>query len=937
MRIRSGYSFRTAYGFPRDVLPCIETPFAPLTDRGSCYGFNQWRKLCAKAGKKAIYGLEVGLAASMSSKISSYATLVAIDNIAKVNEAFKLSTSGGRDASLLTYEELNEMAAQTAGSLAIILGEGADPELLDGGLQWRYAMGPSTSLRTKDLARDNSWLPIACSDNMYPEAEDAAAYAIALQRDASFRTWPQHILSEDYLRTFASEEAFANRDALAELCTATMHEPQLVSPMVEETMEEWCQRGGRELGVDLTDPVYKARLDHELALIHQLNFDDYFFIIADVIRYAKEHMMVGPGRGSSSGSLVCYLMGITTVDPIEHDLMFERFIDPNRSDLPDIDIDFSDQNRELVFRYMADKYGNERVARLGTVAFLREKSLFKALSFQLGVPQFKLEPVLRSVVRDEGVGGDAIPQYFAKALRDSSEGSKAMQEYPELEIASKLEGHPLHHSIHAAGAIVTATPVTDYVAVDMRTESKGGLGTAEIDKLDAQDLGILKIDALGLKQLSVFEDCLELIGRAGQWSWLYNLPIDDQAAFDVLNNRKFINIFQYNGHAVQGVSSSFKVETFDDMVATTSLARPGPMGAGGTAKWLDIRTGKRKIELPHEVFRQILGPTQGIVIYQEQLMQVGRQIGKMTWDRVTKLRKATQYFRGKDEMNSFRDEYLVGTRELGVPDAVANAFWDEMLEFGKYSFNKAHAVAYSLISYWCCYLKANHPMEYAAAMLNHEKDPDRQRIMLREMRAEGVDYLAFCKRRSKLKWSADGSTLIGPVSNVVGIGPKAAIDFIEARDHGGKFSGKALGLMERETVKTTLDTLEPIRTAVSENHPDLRELNIHSLPTPIGDVGENEMRDKLFIGQLIKVFSGKSKNGRGNQLTGILRDDTGEIRIFINYQKYDNLAKKLMETGEIGKSLWAVKGSTPSGGGIVWVDMVRYLGDIRGPNITPQE
>lgn len=935
MRIRSGYSFRTAYGFLKDMIPCIETPFAPLTDRGSCYGFNQWRKLCAKAGKKAIYGLEVGVAPALGQRPETFVTLIALDNISKVNEAFKRSTSGGRDDSLLTYEELNEMARQNDASMAIILGEGADPSALDPALRWRYAMGPSTSIMTLEKARANAWEPIACSDNVFPEPDDGAAFAIALGRDASFQTWPQHILTEDHLRTYASEEAFANRDALADLCTATMHEPQLVSPMVKETMEEWCQRGGRELGVDLEQPAYKARLDHELALIHQLNFDDYFFIIADLIRYAKENMMVGPGRGSSSGSLVCYLMGITTVDPLVHDLMFERFIDPNRSDLPDIDIDFSDQNRELVFRYMADKYGIERVARLGTVAFLREKSLFKALAMRLGIPQYKLEPVLRSVVRDEGVGGDSIPQYFAKALRDSSEGSKAMQEFPELEIASKLEGHPLHHSIHAAGAIVTATPVTDYVAVDMRTESKGGLGTAELDKMDAQDLGILKIDALGLKQLSVFEDCLEMIGRAGDWPWLYGLPLDNQPAYDVLNNRKFIGIFQYNGHAVQGVSSAFHVENFDDMVATTSLARPGPIGAGGTAKWIDIRTGKRKIELPHEVFRKILGPTQGIVIYQEQLMQVGRQIGNMTWDRVTKLRKATQYFKGKEEMNSFRDEYLLGTRELGVSDAVANAFWDEMLEFGKYSFNKAHAVAYSLISYWCCYLKAHHPMEYAAAMLNHEKEPDRQRIMLREMRLEGVDYLPFCKRRSKLKWSADGTTLIGPVSNVIGIGPKAAEDFVAARDGGGQFSKKALSLMEREVVKTTLDTLEPIRAAVSANHPDLTAININSVPTPIGSVGESELRDKLFIGQLIKVFSGKSKNGRGDQLTGILRDDTGEIRVFISYKKYDSLAKKLMETGEIGKSLWAIKGSTPSGGGIVWVDMVRYLGDIRGPNITP--
>lgn len=924
MRHRSGFSFRYAYGFVRDVLPRIETPYAALTDRGSCYGFNQWRKLCERAGKKAIFGFEVAVTNNIGEKKPrrDYVTLIALDGLTELHRVFGDSTSPLRKEPSLDYDQLNRIPQD---KVAAIIGRTILPELLDPEREWFYAQGPSTPPQIEQWAAEHGWKPIASSDNTYPAPEDRHAFEILGGGRSGTQSWPQHILSEQELRLYATEEAFRNRDELAARCKAEMSKPKIAAPEIAETMEDWCERGARELGISLDDPDYRSRYEREMGIIHQLGFEDYFFIIADLVRYARQHMFVGPARGSSCGSLVCYLMGITTVDPIKHDLMFERFIDPNRADLPDIDIDFSEQHRELVFQYLADRYGQQRVARLGTIAFLREKSIANTVGAYFDIPTFKFEPVLRSVIRDEGnASNEYLPTYFTKAIDTTTEGQKLLKEFPEVDIVRRLEGHPLHHSTHAAGAVVTSTPIYDYVAVDERTN------TVELDKFDAQDLDMLKIDALGLKQLSVFEDALRLIGKPHKF--LVDLPLDDFAAFEVLNQRKFSGVFQYNGPSVQKVSSSFNVETFEDMVATTSLARPGPMGAGGTERWLRVRSGKEPARLPHPLFEPILGKTHGIVIYQEQVMQIGRQIGDMEWPRVTKLRKVVQYFTGKAEMDAFRAEYLAGATAKGIEPARANAFWDEMLAFGAYAFNRSHAVAYSLLSYWCCWLKAHYPLEFAAGMLNHEADPERQRQMLVELQQEGIEYQPYDAELSGLKWQPShaepGSNtpgkLLGPLTLVKGLGPKRAAQYLAARETGGTLPSSVVKILDGGI--TPLDTLEPVKTAVSRNHPDLTAINIFSTPVPIGSVGEQELRDVLFIGLLVKATAKKSKDGRGDQMTCILRDDTGEIRLFINQRNYNALGDKLLKEGPVGKTLWAVKGSTPQGGGIVWTDMVRFLG-----------
>lgn len=911
MRTRSGYSFRTAYGFLDDVLDRIETEYAPLTDRASAYGFNRWRKLCIKKNRKPIFGVELAVTDSPNAKKMNlnYVTLIATESLAPVNAALELAFSKFRFEPLLTYSDLNNLDK----SVKVILGRRIDAGLLDKERDWYFAEGPSQIPAMKRMANELGWKPIASSDNMYPAPEDRHAYAVCMGRDANTQTWDQHILRDDELRMYASPEAFANRDALAAMCTADILRPKLVKPATDKTVEQWCLEAAGPLGVDLSNPVYAARFEREMQVIKQLGFEDYFLIIADLVGYAKTKMFVGPARGSSCGSLVCYLMGITTVDPIEHELLFERFLDPGRADLPDIDIDFSHQRRDMVFTYLSDRYGRDHVARLGTISFLRERQLAKEISSALKVPQFKFETVINNVEKNEG------NTTLMMALENTQDGARLMREHPELSIVKRLEGHPRHHSTHAAGVVVTDLPVHQYVAVDARSN------TAEVDKKDAEDLGLLKIDALGLKQLSIFEDCLELIGKP--FTWLQTLPLNDPGAFKVLNDRLFSGVFQYNGRAVQQVSSSFQIEEFEDMVATTALARPGPLGAGGTDKWIAVRRGVSTAAIEHPAFEPILARTKGIVLYQEQVMQAGREIGDMSWERVTKLRKAVQYFGGSKGMEEFRDEFMTGATAKGIPADVATRFWDDLLTYGSYAFNRSHAVAYSMISYWCCYLKAHHPLEYAAALLNHEAEPSRQRLQLKELEAEGISYVPVDPETSGMKWQVTKNGLVGPITLVKGLGTKSALEYIRARDRGVDLPKRALTLLKDPA--TPLDSLSPIRDAIRSHHPDLTAINIFSTPTPVEELGDRPARDILLLLRLVNAKPRKDDKSGGTKMTALMEDDTGEIKVFFNNRKYNEYGQAMLDRGRVGTTLWAVKGSQPEGGGIIFCDAVRYLGEFK--------
>ena len=372
-----------------------------------------------------------------------------------------------------------------------------------------------------------------------------------------------------------------------ESCNVTLKKASLPVLVHKKTLREKCIDGAERLGCDLSDPVYKARLDRELDLIELKKFEEYFHIVADMMDYANSVTVVGAGRGSSCGSLVCYLVGITKIDPIPFNLLFERFLDINREDFPDVDSDIADISRHLVYEYLQEKYGKDHVGKVGTVTFYRLKSVMKEATGIFRIPKWKVGKFTEM--------SDDLQSGFG-----TEEGLELLHHYPYLEMTKGVEDHARHSGVHAAGVIVCDKPLTHYVAVDGKTD------TIMCDKKEAeQHMNMLKIDVLGLVQLSIFGQTLERAGLPK--GFLDSLALDDPAAFDVIAQGKFSGVFQLEGNAAKGIASQVPMKDFEDLVSIIALARPGPMGSGQTRKWIDRKNGKEPVTYIHDMFKTISG------------------------------------------------------------------------------------------------------------------------------------------------------------------------------------------------------------------------------------------------------------------------------------------------------------------------------------------
>jgi DNA polymerase III alpha subunit len=947
-RIRTGYSFRAAVGGIDEVLSRvveIGLPVAPICDRASTFGFVRWSKEATKAGLRPVFGVELGVVHNTQEKKPTidYWTFYAIDDIEAINRLVNRATEQFRYEPLLNYDQVNK-----AKGVIKIAGHRAKLDLVEVDENTFYGLSPASSRGHVRRALEMGLPIVATSDNVFPRPDDLPLYEVVLGRWANTQTYDQWIQTDEEwiesvsrLRLPPSDlrVALDLRNKLLESCKAKLRVAELVKPEREAPLVDMCEEGAKKLGIDLGDPVYRERLDRELRLIHEKEFEDYFYLVGDLCRWARKRMAVGPARGSSCGSLVCYLLEITTVDPIPFGLIFERFIDLNRSDLPDIDIDFSDQQRHRVFEYMADKYGSDHVARLGTVTTYKAKSALNETGAALRVPFGVVEKIASALVERSSADARATDS-IEDALAMSSAGRDLLRDFPSFRIAARLEGHVRHYSQHAAGVVVASEPIVRFVAVDHRT------GATMCDKKDAEDdLGLLKIDALGLTQLSVLEDALEAVGMSMED--LQAVPIDDPAAFAVLNRGEFSGIFQWNGNALRGLTRQVVVDNFEDIVAISALARPGPLATGGSHTWVVRRMGGGKVESLHPMLTDLTRETYGVVVYQEQVMRIVREMGNMSWEDTSAIRKAMSKTLGDEFFAKFKDKFVTGAGENGVPADVAGEIWSQINTFGAWAFNKSHAVAYGYISYWCCWLKAHHPFEFAAATLTHESDPSRQIEILREMKNEGYSYVPVDAELSTDKWTSgevdEERVLVGPLSSVKGVGPSLVAQSLEARRSGDPLPSRVLKLLEGAT--TDIDSLFPIEDRVKKICPDLTERNIHTVPTPIGSIVE-EMGNQhmLVLGRLIKINprdkneptqieqrDGKVWTGKTEYLQVRIEDDTGAILASVSTRDFERIGKGIIDKGREGKAIWALKGKLFAPGQefvMVLVEAARYIGDM---------
>lgn len=924
----------------------IGVDYAPITDRASTFGWFKWSKACAKAGVAPVFGVELAVSDDIGAKkpSSSHWTFIATDDIAPLNELVEKATMQFRYQPLLTLEQ----ALEASERCQVVLGNNTPIAHIEKALERDIPllMAPSTPKAIVKRFRGAAGVRwVGSGDNRFVRPSDLGAYQVVMGRQASTQTYPQHILDSDEWRESVTalgftieetDEALANSRAICESHTAELRTAHLPVPPKPATLREMCEEMAPKLGCDLSDPVYQDRLTRELDLIETKGYEDYFYIVLDICKWARERMSVGPARGSSCGSLVCYLLEITTVDPIPFGLIFERFIDINRDDMPDIDIDFSDQNRHLVFEYINQKYGPDYCARLGTVTMYQPRSILNEAGAALKIPKWKCDNVADTLIERSSADSRALSTLM-DTLETMPAGKTLLGDHPEFAGVTCLEGHPRHYSQHAAGVVIASEPITNYVAVDHRT------GATMCDKKDAEDgYNLLKIDALGLKQLSVFEDALDMIGLPK--NFLETLPLDDPAAFEVINKRQWSGIFQFNGLALQSLATQTKVDCFDDIVAITALARPGPLTSGGAERWCARKNGA-KIEYPHPLFEPYMKDTYGVVMFQEQVMEIGREIGDLTWGDVTALRKAMSKSLGKEFFDKFGDKWKDAAEKKGIPRAVLDPVWTDLCAYGSWAFNKSHSVAYGMISYWCCWLKAHHPFEFAAATLTHEKEASKQLFALREMAAEGYGYVPVDAEKSTDKWSAgevDGKkVLVGPVQNVKGIGPKLVQQIMSARARSEPLPSRAQKLLDNP--KTPIDDLYPIKSRIAEIMPDPTERNIHTVPTPVGEVTEDHKEEiTVLLFAVVRTIQPRDENdpiavakrgyeitrGPTDSLSMQLEDDSGTIYTKISRWDYGVIAKDIIDRGRAGKAIYAFKGECMANRRFMFVKQVKYIGDM---------
>lgn len=966
MRIRTGFSFGTAFGHLEDVisrLTEIDAKEAPIADRNSCFAFARWTKLAKKANLRPIYGVEIGVVRAPPAVPPKGKTRVALDywtfwakdNLTSIHTLVSLSTE-------MKTVSLSYGQALAAKGVIRVTGNLVDLSALKPAADLYIPLGPATPHFLYREAKRRKFAFIATSDNFYPTPKDREVYRVIAGRNASSQSYPQHILSPEEWKEavhFADpadiKSALANRAKVAKACKAVLPIAKMLTPEKKKTLRKMCEEGAKALGCNLRDPVYKARLDRELKMIADKSFEDYFYIIADMVQWARTKMFVGPARGSSCGSLVCYLLQITTVDPIPFGLLFERFIDINRPDLPDIDLDFSDKRRDLMFAYMEEKYGADHVARLGTVMVYRPRSALKEAGGALLIPPWETGKVLESIL-ERSSGDSRSLQATEDTLRDTPAGRALLTNYPEIIVSTRIEGHPNASSTHAAGIVITDQPVRTYVATDSVNH------TTHCDKKDAETLNLLKIDALGLTQLSIFEETMRLLkkpdisGVAGDTSarFLETIPLDDPAAFAVLNAQHWAGIFQFNGPALQSLAKAITFDHVEDLISITALARPGPLASGGSQTWVRRKTKAIPISYPHPLFEPFLKDSLGVVCYQEQVMTIGREIGDLSWADVTELRKAMSKSLGKEYFDRFGDRWKSGAIAKGIAPEIAAKVWDDLCAYGSWAFNRSHSVCYGLISYWCCWLKAHHPLEFAAATLSAESDPARVIGMLREMRAEGIDYVAVDAKLSVDAWrpgTRNGKRiLVGPLTNIKGIGPANMAEILGARKRGEDV--RAPLLKKLEAARTAIDSLEPIADAVKRLVPNLEAARIFTKPLMVSDVQAGIDGQVLIIGIAERIdLKDENEPGRiarrdGRKLKAPtafchlwIRDDTDLIFTKIDRFKFEDLGRRIIEEGKPRRSIFAVKGTVPSDFRMIKVERVKYLGEIDGetPLLAPPE
>ncbi|GAA1919949.1 DNA polymerase III subunit alpha [Streptomyces sodiiphilus] len=566
----------------------------------------------------------------------------------------------------------------------------------------------------------------------------------------------------------------------------------------------------------------QRQADYEMGVIIEMGFPGYFLVVADFIMWAKEQgIAVGPGRGSAAGSIVAYAMGITDLDPIDHGLIFERFLNPERVSMPDVDIDFDERRRAEVIRYVTEKYGDDKVAMIGTYGTIKAKNAIKDASRVLGYPYAMGDRITKAMPADvlgKGIPLSGITDKNHPRYSEAGEVRAMYENEPDvkkvIDTARGVEGLVRQMGVHAAGVIMSSETITDHVPVWVRHTD--GVTITQWDYPTCESLGLLKMDFLGLRNLTIMDDAVKLIKKnKGVDIKLLDLPLDDPRTFELLCRGDTLGVFQFDGGPMRSLLRMMKPDNFEDISAVSALYRPGPMGMNSHINYALRKNGQQEITPIHkeleEPLREVLDITYGLIVYQEQVQKAAQVLAGYTLGQADLLRRAM----GKKKQEVLDKEFVnfqKGMRDNGYSDEAVKAVWDVLVPFAGYAFNKAHSSAYGLVTYWTAYLKANYPAEYMAALLTSVRDDkDKSAVYLNECRRMGIKVLPPDVNESDANFTPRGDEIIVfGLTAVRNVGQNVVDSIVSCRKAKGKYSSFPDFLDKVEAVVCNKRTVESL-------------------------------------------------------------------------------------------------------------------------------
>lgn len=735
-----------------------------ITDHGVMYGAVEFYKEAKEAGIKPIIGCECYVAVDsmydkqgVASKVRHHLILLCENDIGYRNlismvsdsftEGFYVKPRIDKDLLKKHHEGLIALSACLAGEVATKLQDGDYEGARETALWYNETFGdgnyfievqnhglPEQIRILPDLIRlsEETGIPlVATNDCHYIQKEDSLVQKIlvciqtnhTINEDTGlgFRTDEFYVKSEEQMRELFVEipSAVDNTQMIADRCNLTFEFGHIILPHFEvpdgrdhaEYLRALATAGFGKRYKDLpteTLEKYKERFDYELSVVDSMGYIDYYLIVYDFVRYAKSrNIPVGPGRGSGAGSIIAYCVGITDIDPMKYNLLFERFLNPERVSMPDFDIDFCYERRGEVIDYVVEKYGADHVSQIVTFGTLAARAAVRDVGRVLGIPYAKVDEVSKKIPWK-------LSRDLKKAIEATPDLSKMTETDPEIkkliEYSLKIEGMPRHTSTHAAGVVITRDPVSTYVPL----AQKDGIVVTQYTMTTLEQLGLLKMDFLGLRTLTVIADCEKLIRKTEPDFSIKKIDFTDRATFEMFGRGDTEGVFQFESMGLRNVLTQFKPTSVEDLIALTSLYRPGPMDS--IPKYIYGRHNPDKIKYETPQLRSILGVTYGCMVYQEQVMQICRELAGYSLGHADIVRRAMSK-KKHDVMEKERTTFVEGCAKNGISNEVANSIFDRMISFASYAFNKSHAAAYATLAFETAYLKCHYPAEFMASQI----------------------------------------------------------------------------------------------------------------------------------------------------------------------------------------------------------------------------